>query len=59
MRYDEGLETAKKIGAVAYVECSAKTHEGLSDVFEVASRWALTGKTSQKRSKRDMKCAVM
>ncbi|VDI12765.1 Hypothetical predicted protein [Mytilus galloprovincialis] len=34
--FSEGQSLARKIDAVRYMECSAKTQEGLNSVFEVA-----------------------
>lgn len=41
VRRDEGLAVAQKIGAQGYVECSAKTNEGVKEVFQTATRHAL------------------
>jgi len=38
-----------KIQAVAYMECSAKTKEGVREVFESATRAALTEKKKKTR----------
>ena len=37
----EGLAVAQKIGAQGYVECSAKTGEGVREVFQTATKHAL------------------
>jgi Ras family protein A len=37
----EGLAVAQKIGAQGYVECSAKSGEGVREVFQTATRNAL------------------
>ena len=39
--YGEGLAMAGKIGAVKYVECSAKTQKGLISVFNEAVQAAM------------------
>ncbi|CCJ31149.1 unnamed protein product [Pneumocystis jirovecii] len=50
----EGEAIASKIGAVKYLECSAKTNEGVREVFECATRAAMCIK--QKKSK---KCIII
>lgn len=39
--YSDGLAVAKDIGAAAYVECSAKTGEGIRSLFETVTGCAL------------------
>ena len=39
--YNQGLQMAKDIGAAKYVECSAKTGEGVDDVFDEAIKAVL------------------
>lgn len=55
VKFDDGKTMAEKIGAYAYLECSAKSKEGVRDVFETATRAAL----SIKRKVRKFKCAVL
>lgn len=38
---EQGYFMAHKIGAYAYLECSAKTRKGVRQVFEIAARAAL------------------
>ena len=40
---EQGRDLAFKIGAHAYMECSAKTNEGVQDIFETATRAVLYG----------------
>ena len=40
----QGEEVKKKIGARHYLECSAKTNDGVREVFEHATRAALLSK---------------
>lgn len=49
MRFNQGEQVASKIGATKYLECSAKTGEGVREVFEQATRFALLSR-KQKRS---------
>uniref|UniRef100_A0AC35TTA2 Ras-like GTP-binding protein Rho1 n=1 Tax=Rhabditophanes sp. KR3021 TaxID=114890 RepID=A0AC35TTA2_9BILA len=45
---DMGKQMAEQIGAFGYLECSAKTKEGVRDVFETATRAALATKPKRK-----------
>ena len=47
IRIEQGRAMAEKVNASAYLECSAKTREGVREVFDAATRAALA-----KRSKR-------
>jgi GTPase SAR1 family protein len=47
----QGEEVRKKIGAYKYLECSARTNEGVREVFEAATRAALLTKTHKSKKK--------
>ncbi|KAI8349226.1 small GTPase superfamily [Choanephora cucurbitarum] len=46
--YEEGLEVAKKIHAIRYLECSAKLNRGVRECFEEAAKIALSGKKRER-----------
>lgn len=52
----QGEDIRKKIGAYKYLECSAKTNEGVREVFEHATRAALL---SRSRPKKHSKCLIL
>lgn len=54
IRMDIGRAMSEKVGAYAYLECSAKTREGVREVFDAATRAALA-----KRSKRRKGCTLL
>ncbi|AOW03407.1 YALI0D01045p [Yarrowia lipolytica CLIB122] len=60
---EEGNAVAQKIGAGKYLECSARTHDGVREVFEHATRAALTahGQKGSKSSSREgkKKCLIL
>ena len=47
--HNEGLEMQHKIGAVAYLECSALTKEGVQKVFHAVVSAALTHRVSESK----------
>ena len=46
---EDGHTMAEKINACAYIECSAKTKDGVREVFEAATRAALQAKKKKKK----------
>lgn len=50
------MAVASKIGAKDYLECSARTGEGVREVFQYATRAALL---SRSREKKSHKCVVL
>lgn len=41
VKTEEGRATVDRIGAYAFLECSAKTKDGVKEIFETAARAAL------------------
>ena len=58
LSFPQGEEVRKKIGAYKYLECSAKTNEGVREVFEHATRAALLSRSGRK-SHHKSKCLVL
>ncbi|SCU96122.1 LAME_0F14972g1_1 [Lachancea meyersii CBS 8951] len=57
-------EVAEQIGAVEYIECSAKTGYGVREVFEAATRASLMGKQNKTKKtkssgKKKKKCVLL
>jgi GTPase SAR1 family protein len=52
---EQGEEVKKRIGAVKYIECSAKNGDGVREVFEHATRAALTNTKNKKGRRGDKK----
>lgn len=63
--YEQGLQLSKNIGAVAYLECSAKEMVGLTAIFEKAVDIVLSpsNETSSKKpvdkAKRKRRCIIL
>jgi Rho family protein len=55
INYDQGLEVARRIGALRYLECSAMKNRGVNEAFTEAARVAL----SVRNDSDDGKCTVM
>ncbi|KAK2757968.1 Rho GTPase [Arachnomyces sp. PD_36] len=56
--YNEGLEVARRIGALRYLECSAMKNRGVNEAFTEAARVALTVKPANSQSSSD-KCVIL
>lgn len=54
--YPQGIQMAKEINAVRYLECSALTQKGLKNVFDEAIRAVLMPVAPTKRNQR--KCVI-
>jgi Ras-related C3 botulinum toxin substrate 1 len=46
---EAGVAIAEKVGAYAYVECSALTHAGVKNVFDQAARCIFQERKAQKK----------
>jgi Rho family, other len=57
INYNQGLEVARKINALRYLECSAMRNRGVNEAFTEAARVALSVKPNG--GKDDGKCSVM
>ena len=58
--YKDGLEVAKRIQALRYLECSAKRNRGVNEAFTEAARVALSVKSKGKgNEKGESKCEIM
>lgn len=55
INYEQGLEVARRINALRYLECSAMRNRGVNEAFTEAARVAL----SVKKDKEEAKCSVM
>ena len=49
VKLEDGKNTAEKINAFAYLECSAKSKEGVKEVFDTVTMAALQAKTMKKK----------
>merc|ERR1711993_177859 len=59
VRTTEGEQMAQRIGAVAYVENSALTKEGVRNVFEIATRASLAGRKKRRKKKGSGGCSLI
>lgn len=57
--FDEGVDLARKIGAVEYMECSAKTGKGVKELFERAVKVGYKHWRGQQQKKNAGSCQLM
>ncbi|ODQ78419.1 hypothetical protein BABINDRAFT_162649 [Babjeviella inositovora NRRL Y-12698] len=55
----EGQAVAEQIGAMHYLECSARTKQGVVEVFNTATRASLKPASSNKSTKKKKKCTIL
>ena len=55
INYEQGLEVARRINALRYLECSAMRNRGVNEAFTEAARVAL----SVKKDREERSCIVM
>jgi len=55
VKFDDGKNMAEKIDSFGYLECSAKSKDGVREVFETATRAAL----QVAKNKRGKKCKIL
>ncbi|CAK7228290.1 Rho GTPase [Sporothrix bragantina] len=55
INYDQGLEVARRINAMRYLECSAMRNRGVNEAFTEAARVAL----SVKKDRESSSCTIM
>jgi Ras family protein A len=55
----QGIAIARQIGAMQYMECSAKTGEGVAEVFQYAARASLVTPSSSSESRGSRSCVVL
>jgi Rho family protein len=58
--YEEGLEVARAIGALRYLECSARRNRGVNEAFTEAARCALSAKArgNSNEEEKSSKCII-
>jgi len=59
IRPDQGKAVADRIGAVAYVECSAKNNENVNVVFQTATRHAMSKNSKPGRGGKNKPCSIL